>query len=60
MTRIIIFIVFGGFGFVLLYVGVTQHLRQRRLLTNAERVWKRHGDHVAPECTATVHASGIG
>jgi hypothetical protein len=38
MTRVIIFIVFGGFGLVLLYVGVTQYFQQRRLLTNAERV----------------------
>jgi len=38
MTRIIVTIIFGGFGLVLLYVGVTQFVRQRRLLANAERV----------------------
>jgi hypothetical protein len=38
MARIITFIIFGGFGFVLLYVGVTQYFQQRRLLANAERV----------------------
>ena len=38
MARIITFIIFGGFGFVLLYVGVTQYFQQRRLLANAQRV----------------------
>jgi hypothetical protein len=38
MARIITFIIFGGFGFVMLYVGVTQFVLQRRLLANAERV----------------------
>jgi hypothetical protein len=38
MARIITFIIFGGFGFVLLYVGVTQYFMQRRLLAHAQRV----------------------
>jgi hypothetical protein len=38
MVRIIVFIIFGGFGLVMLYVGVTQMVTQRRLLANAERV----------------------
>ena len=38
MARIITFIIFGGFGFVMLYVGVTQYFQQRRSLTYAERV----------------------
>ena len=38
MARIITFVIFGGFGFVLLYVGVTQFFMQRRLLANAQRV----------------------
>jgi hypothetical protein len=38
MARIITFIIFGGFGFVMLYVGVTQYFQQRRSLINAERV----------------------
>ena len=38
MARIITFAIFGGFGFVMLYVGVTQFLMQRRLLANAQRV----------------------
>jgi Protein of unknown function (DUF3592) len=38
MARIIVFIIFGGFGLVMLYVGVTQMVTQRRLLANAERV----------------------
>jgi hypothetical protein len=38
MARIIAVIIFGGFGMVLLYVGVTQFFRQRRLLANAQRV----------------------
>ncbi len=38
MARIITFVIFGGFGIVMLYVGVTQFLQQRRNLTNAERV----------------------
>jgi hypothetical protein len=38
MARIITFIIFGGFGLVMLYVGVTQYFMQRRLLANAERV----------------------
>lgn len=36
--RIIVLVIFGGFGVVLLYVGLTQFLQQRRLLANAERV----------------------
>lgn len=38
MARIIATIIFGGFGMVLLYVGVTQFVMQRRILANAERV----------------------
>lgn len=38
MARIITFIIFGGFGLVMLYVGITQYFIQRRLLTNARRV----------------------
>jgi hypothetical protein len=38
MARIIIVVIFGGFGLVMLFVGVTQFVRQRRLLANAERV----------------------
>jgi hypothetical protein len=38
MARIIVFLIFGGFGFVMLYVGVTQYFRQRRLLRRAEPV----------------------
>jgi hypothetical protein len=38
LVRIIITAVFGGFGLVLLYVGVTQYFLQRRLLSNATTV----------------------
>lgn len=38
MARIIVTIIFGGFGLVMLYVGVTQFVQQRRLLEHAERV----------------------
>jgi hypothetical protein len=38
MARIIATIIFGGFGLVMLYVGVTQFFMQRRLLSRAERV----------------------
>ena len=38
MAQIIVFIIFGGFGFVMLYVGVTQFFRQRRLLRRAQPV----------------------
>lgn len=38
MAQIIVFLIFGGFGFVMLYVGVTQFLRQRRLLQRAQPV----------------------
>jgi uncharacterized protein DUF3592 len=38
MARIITFIIFGGFGLVMLYVGITQYVMQRRLLANAKRV----------------------
>lgn len=38
MARIIVFVIFGGFGLVMLYVGLTQLVTQRRLLSNAERV----------------------
>ena len=38
MARIIVFVVFGGFGIVMLYVGLTQYLQQRRLLSSAQTV----------------------
>lgn len=38
MAQIIVFLIFGGFGLVMLYVGVTQYFRQRRLLRRAEAV----------------------
>ena len=38
MARIIATVIFGGFGLVMLYVGLTQLVRQRRLIANAERV----------------------
>ena len=38
MARILTFIIFGGFGLVMLYVGVTQFVQQRRSLEHAERV----------------------
>ena len=38
MARTITFVIFGGFGFVMLYVGVTQYFMQRRLLANAQQV----------------------
>ena len=38
MAQIIVFLIFGGLGFVMLYVGVTQFFRQRRLLSRARPV----------------------
>lgn len=38
MAQIIVFLIFGGFGFAMLYVGVTQFFRQRRLLSRARPV----------------------
>lgn len=38
MVRIITFIIFGGLGFMMLYVGVTQFVQQRRNLTSSERI----------------------
>jgi hypothetical protein len=38
MAQIIVFLIFGGFGLVMLYVGVTQYFRQRRLLHRAQPV----------------------
>jgi Protein of unknown function (DUF3592) len=38
MAQIIVFLIFGGFGLVMLYVGVTQYFRQRRLLRRAQPV----------------------
>jgi hypothetical protein len=38
IARIIVFVIFGGFGLVMLYVGLTQLITQRRLLADAERV----------------------
>lgn len=38
MAQIITFAIFGGFGFVLLYVGTTQFFQQKRLLSRAETV----------------------
>jgi hypothetical protein len=37
-VRILILLVFGGFGLVMLWVGATQCVRQRRLLTHATAV----------------------
>jgi len=38
MARIIVTVIFGGFGLVLAFVGVKQFFLQRRLLANAEQV----------------------
>lgn len=38
MARIITFVIFGGLGLMMLYVGITQFVQQRRNLTNADRV----------------------
>lgn len=38
MARIIVFLIFGGFGLVMLYVGATQFFQQRKLLAESERV----------------------
>ena len=38
MARIIVFIIFGGFGLVMLYVGTTQFFQQRRLIANAVKI----------------------
>jgi hypothetical protein len=38
MARVIVFIIFGGFGLVMLYVGTTQFFQQRRLITYAVKV----------------------
>ena len=38
MARIIATMIFGGFGLVMLYVGITQFVQQRQNLANAERV----------------------
>jgi hypothetical protein len=38
IAQIIAVVLFGGFGLVLLYVGATQFVMQRRLLANARRV----------------------
>ena len=38
MASIIVWIIFGGFGIVMLYVGVTQYLQQRRLLSSTQTV----------------------
>ncbi|MEQ1690583.1 MAG: DUF3592 domain-containing protein [Gemmatimonas sp.] len=38
MARIITFVIFGGFGLVMLYVGITQLIQQRRSLTYSERI----------------------
>ena len=38
MARIIVTIIFGGFGLVLAFVGIRQFFMQRRLLTNAQPV----------------------
>ena len=38
MAHIITFIVFGGLGLMLLFVGSTQWLQQRRALANAQHV----------------------
>lgn len=38
VAAILVFIVFGGFGLVMLYVGATQYVEQKRLLANARPV----------------------
>jgi hypothetical protein len=38
MARIIVTVIFGGFGLVMAFVGIKQYFMQRRLLANAERV----------------------
>ncbi len=38
MAQIITFLIFGGFGLVMLFVGLTQFVQQRRLLSNSERI----------------------
>ena len=34
VARIVVVVVFGGFGLIMLYVGATQFFQQRTLLTN--------------------------
>jgi hypothetical protein len=51
MGAIIVFLIFGGFGLGMLYVGVTQHLEQKRLLASARPV-------EAEITRSEVHASG--
>ena len=38
MARIITFIIFGGFGFFMLYMGVTQFVQQRQNIAHAESI----------------------
>ena len=38
VAQIIVFLIFGGFGFVMLYVGATQFFRQCRLLRRAQQI----------------------
>jgi hypothetical protein len=38
VAAIIVMIVFGGFGAMMLYVGITQHFEQKRLLSSAQTV----------------------
>jgi hypothetical protein len=38
IARVIILLIFGGFGVVMLWVGVTQYIQQRRLLTSSRDV----------------------
>ena len=38
MARWIVFVIFGGFGLVMLYVGVRQYFLQRRLLAHARPI----------------------
>lgn len=38
MAQIVTFVIFGGLGLMLLYVGVTQGIRQRRNMASSERV----------------------
>src|SRR5688572_18136254 len=38
MARIVVTIIFGGFGLFMLYMGVSQYLQQRRLMRNAAPV----------------------
>lgn len=38
IVRVVVVLIFGGFGLFMLYVGLTQYMQQRRLLTGAQPV----------------------